>query len=66
MAERLSRPAVGSREPVHLTCPRCGWGITLKTRWLAVRHCPRCVARRHVTVRLSGSQAASSGDSATG
>lgn len=52
MVNRPSRTVVGSREPVDLLCPRCGWAITLKTRWLTIRHCPRCVAHGRVTVQL--------------
>ncbi len=55
MPDAHRTPAVGSREPVRLRCPRCGWAITLRTRWMTLSHCPRCVARRHVTVQLSGS-----------
>jgi hypothetical protein len=35
-----------------LNCPRCGLNIALPSRWLAIKHCPRCVARTHTIVEL--------------
>ncbi len=39
----------------HLNCPRCGLTIELSVPSLAIRHCPRCVARSHTVVDLYGS-----------
>jgi len=35
-----------------LTCPRCGLSISPKVHWLAIEHCPRCLAHAHVAVTL--------------
>src|ERR1700744_5441375 len=40
---------------VYLNCPHCGLTITPKADWLAVEHCPRCIARRGVLVTLFAS-----------
>jgi hypothetical protein len=39
-----------------LNCPRCGLRIEVRARWLAIRHCPRCVARTRSVVELSSSR----------
>jgi hypothetical protein len=39
----------------YLNCPHCGLTITPKVDWLAVEHCPRCIARRGVLVILFAS-----------
>ncbi len=39
----------------YLNCPRCGLTIELRVPSLAIRHCPRCVARSHTVVDLYGS-----------
>jgi hypothetical protein len=39
----------------YLNCPHCGLTITPKVDWLAVEHCPRCIARRGVLVTLFAS-----------
>jgi hypothetical protein len=46
-----TRPAVAL-----LSCPRCGLSIELKQRWLAVKHCPRCVARGRTAVEMVNSE----------
>jgi len=38
-----------------LSCPRCGLSIRPKIHWLAIEHCPRCLARAHVAVGLISS-----------
>jgi hypothetical protein len=43
-----------------LNCPRCGLSIALRWRWLAIAHCPRCVARSRTIVELSSSRPPSS------
>jgi hypothetical protein len=39
-----------------LNCPRCGLSIALRSRWLAITHCPRCVARSRTIVELFSSR----------
>jgi hypothetical protein len=39
----------------YLNCPHCGLTITPKADWLAVEHCPRCIARRGILVTLFAS-----------
>jgi len=39
----------------YLHCPRCGLGIRPRVSWLAIEHCPRCVARARIAVRLVSS-----------
>jgi hypothetical protein len=39
----------------YLNCLHCGLTITPKVEWLAVEHCPRCIARRGVLVTLFAS-----------
>ena len=39
-------------------CPRCGLSIKTRHRSLEIRHCPRCVARAGMLVRLFSSQLA--------
>lgn len=41
--------------PLHLNCPRCGLTITPKARWLALEHCPRCIATAKVAISLFAS-----------
>ena len=38
-----------------LNCPRCGLSIRPKATWPAIEHCPRCLARASVPVKLFGS-----------
>jgi hypothetical protein len=37
---------------MYLNCPRCLLSIRLRHEGLAVRHCPRCVARSRVVVSM--------------
>jgi len=50
-ATRPLDPAV-----VYMICPRCGLSIEARIRWLASRHCPRCLARSRMAVELFSSQ----------
>lgn len=34
-------------------CPRCGLNVSPRASWLAVRYCPRCLARNQTIVELS-------------
>jgi hypothetical protein len=45
-----------ARVAPYLNCPRCGLSIDVRSRWLAVTHCPRCVARAHTIVELFSSR----------
>lgn len=38
-----------------LNCPRCGLSIRPKVSWLTVEHCPRCIARARIPVKLFSS-----------
>ncbi|MFZ0383663.1 MAG: hypothetical protein WCD11_30145 [Solirubrobacteraceae bacterium] len=42
----------GSR---FLNCPRCGLSIRPRAPWLAIEHCPRCMARAQIPVTLFAS-----------
>lgn len=46
----------GARGASVLNCPRCGLRITLRAHWLAIRYCPRCLARSHTIVELFSSR----------
>jgi hypothetical protein len=49
-------PGLDTRLAVsYLNCPRCGLTIKLRTSWLTIRHCPRCVARSRTVIELFGS-----------
>jgi hypothetical protein len=37
---------------MRLNCARCGFTISPRSAWLTVEHCPRCVARDRVAIRL--------------
>ena len=45
-------PASTPRRQLLWLCSRCGLSITPRARWLAIEHCPRCMARAHLPVRL--------------
>jgi hypothetical protein len=36
----------------YLECPRCRLNIEVRSGWLAMTHCPRCVARSRMIVEL--------------
>jgi hypothetical protein len=38
-----------------LNCPRCGLTIKVRASWLAIRFCPRCLARSQSVVELFSS-----------
>jgi hypothetical protein len=44
----------------YLNCPRCGLSIRVRLPWLAMTHCPRCIARAHTAVELFGSDVSAS------
>ena len=48
-------PDAGGPGVIYLNCPRCGLSVRSKANWLAVEHCPRCIARRGALVRLFAS-----------
>jgi hypothetical protein len=43
----------------YMNCPRCGLKLRLRASFLAVEHCPRCLARSRTAVPMliSGSRA---------
>jgi hypothetical protein len=41
---------------LYLNCPRCGLSIEIRSHWLAVTHCPRCIARSRTAVELFSSE----------
>lgn len=43
------------RAALYLSCPRCGLSLEVRSRWLTIRHCPRCVARSRTVVELLSS-----------
>lgn len=45
--------ASGAAGPLLLNCPRCGLSIRPRVRWLAIAHCPRCLATARIPVRLN-------------
>ena len=49
-------PASKAQSSVFLNCPRCGLSIKPRGGWLAIEHCPRCLARARVPVRLFSSR----------
>lgn len=53
VSPRASSAGLGA--VVHLNCPRCGLTIVPKATWLVVEHCPRCLARRRLAVRMFAS-----------
>lgn len=53
---------IGGREPsmpstggLFLNCPRCGLSIRPRRPWLAIEHCPRCLARARIPITLFSS-----------
>ena len=40
----------------YVNCPSCGLAIELRASFLALRHCPRCVARRGIAVEMLASE----------
>ncbi len=38
-----------------LNCPRCGLSVEVRSRWMAIRHCPRCLGRARTLVELFSS-----------
>src|SRR5437588_7138010 len=48
-------PAFDGAGTIRWNCPRCGLTITPKASWLTIEHCPRCIARNGLAVRLFAS-----------
>lgn len=38
-----------------LNCPRCGLSVEVRSRWMAIKHCPRCLGRARTLVELFSS-----------
>ena len=49
-----------------LNCPRCGLTIKARAPWLAIRYCPRCLARGQTIVELLHSRRGAAGLQADG
>lgn len=47
--------AASARAVSFLNCPRCGLSIKPKTSWLTIEHCPRCIARARIPIKLFSS-----------
>ncbi|MGB0092460.1 MAG: hypothetical protein WBP81_08000 [Solirubrobacteraceae bacterium] len=47
--------AASARAVSFLNCPRCGLSIRPKTSWLTIEHCPRCIARARIPIKLFSS-----------
>ena len=45
-----------ARAALFSNCPRCGLSIRPKARGMAVEHCPRCLARARVAVKMFSSR----------
>lgn len=44
-------------QPVsYLNCPRCGLSVSNTPSWLAMVHCPRCIAVARTAVELFSSE----------
>jgi len=41
---------------LYLNCPRCGLSIGMRSPWLVMTHCPRCIARAHTAVEMFSSE----------
>lgn len=48
-------PAASARAVSFLNCPRCGLSIRPKASWLTIEHCPRCIARARIPIKLFSS-----------
>lgn len=48
-----------SASALTLTCPRCDLSVVARQPSLAPRHCPRCLARRRIAVRLESTASVS-------
>jgi hypothetical protein len=48
-------PSVVPDGQLFLTCPRCGLRIGPRAPWLAIEHCPRCLAHARLPVKLVSS-----------
>jgi hypothetical protein len=54
----MASPRVTSNRPADrrsasfLMCPNCGLHVRMIYEWVAIEHCPRCVARSQSVVRL--------------
>lgn len=40
----------------YMTCPRCGLSIRLRAPYLTLEGCPRCLARRRVSIQMDISE----------
>jgi len=54
MSNTATPPASACRS-LLLHWPKCGLSLRPRARWLAIEHCPRCLARTRIPVRLLSS-----------
>lgn len=40
----------------YRNCPRCGLSIGIRSPWLTITHCPRCLARARALVEMFSSE----------
>jgi hypothetical protein len=54
VARGASSDSTAARLPAEtsLNCPRCGLVVALTPHWLALKHCPRCVASACALVEM--------------
>ncbi len=53
MISRADAP--DARRQSFLNCPRCRLSLEMRSRWTAIRHCPRCLGRTRTLVELFSS-----------
>jgi hypothetical protein len=49
--------AADRRSASFLMCPNCGLHVRVTYEWVAIEHCPRCIARSQSVVSLLSSPA---------
>ena len=37
----------------YMKCPQCGLSVGLRVQYLTLQHCPRCVAKRGISVPMT-------------
>ena len=49
------QPSARTADRQYTNCPHCGLTIGSRAPWLAVRYCPRCLARKRAIVQMLSS-----------
>src|SRR5579875_1425431 len=47
--------AEGETALLQLRCPVCALAVTPRVHWLTIEHCPRCIARLQIAVKMQTS-----------